>query len=413
MASRDADSVGADCPSRTAKPAAGLAGTAPDAARARHRRDLWHAKDPLDQCPSAPHRAVARLLAMSVGARPGDACGSDIEASTAEDLAGISGAHYVGTVLASALETRPEVETLVPRDLAIFLVEMRAANEQRNARLRRQLLEIGRGAAERGLSLVALKGAAELLSPLHRIGHRYISDIDLLADEADIAPARSLLHDLGAQEADVADINLRGHYHLAPFLSDAWAAQVELHRALGPDWLSCVLPPRVVLADARPSGMPGLRLPSPPHRLAHLVLHARKDAGAQQNLRVSLRDVLEFHQMKGAMAPADLEFASAMLSTGNAREAFELLEAMHCAVFAPQLWDIFEPRAKRLGAQALHTYGRPGDQMWNEAVHWIGHYVRAVFRDRARRRHFLQEILRPGGLGEWIVHHCNRWRRIR
>jgi len=384
------------------------------AAETPRRSDTPSARDPLEFCPSAPHRAVARLLAMSAGARPQDDVRADLARTTAAAIAGIAAAHYIDTGLASAFEARPDIEEMVPRDLVIFLVEMRAANERRNARLRQDLLEIGARAAERGISLVALKGAADLLSPLHRrAGRRYIGDLDLLAAETDIAAAWALLLDLGAREAAIADINLRDHYHLAPFLSDAWLAQVELHRALGPDDLSRILPPQLVLAQARPSGSPGLRLPSAPHRLAHLVLHARKDAGAQHRLRISLRDVLEFHGMAASMRPADVASAAALLSTDPAREAMASLEAMRCAIFAPDLWDDLDPRRQEIGVRVLESFGRPGAQMWREAAHWMRHYLRESVRNPERRHHFLHETLRPGGLGGWIAHHRHRWRRIR
>lgn len=385
------------------------------AARARPGPETRCGKDdPLDLCPSAPHRAVARLLAMAMGAGSEDDRGADLAQTRPKDLAGIAAAHHVATVLASAFEARPELETLVPLDLVIFLTEMRAANERRNAQIRIQLLEIGRGAAERGFSLVALKGGADLLSPIHRQpGHRYISDLDLLVADADMESARSLLHDLGAWEAEIPAINMRDHYHLAPFLSDRWHAQVELHRALGPAELSRVLAPDDVLRHAGPSEAAGLHVPSAPHRLAHIVLHARKDAGKQHPLRVSLRDLLEFHAMAESMRPAEIRAASALLSTGAAREAFAVFEAMRCAVFAPRLWETLNDGTQDLGARALQTYGRPGVQMWREALHWFRHYAREIIGNPERRRHFLREATRSGGLGEWIAHHRDRWGRIR
>jgi len=63
------------------------------AAETPRRSDTPSVRDPLEFCPSAPHRAVARLLAMSAGARPQDDVRADLARTTAAAIAGIAAAH--------------------------------------------------------------------------------------------------------------------------------------------------------------------------------------------------------------------------------------------------------------------------------------------------------------------------------
>ena len=369
--------------------------------------------DPLDLVPSAPHRASARLIAPAAEAGSTDGLRSDLAASRPEEIVEIVAAHHVETVVATAFELQ-DLRKLVPRDLIVFFSEMQQANRRRHELLRAQLLEIGRAAAGRGLRLVALKGGAELLSPVHRVrGQRYISDLDLLAAETEIDAARDMLHDLGAHEADIAEINIRDHYHLAPFLKEDWPAQVELHRALGPAELFRSLRSCDVLARALPSGHPGLGVPSPADRILHLVLHARKDAGEQHRFRVSLRDVHELQAMRTAFPRKELDAARARLPTQSASAPFSLLEGMACALFTPAGWDDLAPQTRHLAEQALVTFGNPADQRQRETLHWLRHYAHALLADPERRRHYMREFLRPGGLRDWWAFHRDRRRRIR
>ncbi len=370
--------------------------------------------DPLLQCPSAAHRAVLRLLACANGSRPAHALGEDLRQSAPSAIAEIACTHHVHTVLATAFHGRPELAALLPHDLWVFFAEMQKANLRRNAALLAQLRTIGAAAAHHGIKTVALKGGAELLVPLHPLpGHRYISDLDLLLADHDLPHGRRILEALGGAEADIPEIIARDHHHLPPFLFPDWPAQVELHRAIGAPDIAARLPAGEILGRSMPSDPPGLHVPSRSDRLVHLILHGQLASGRHRRFEVSLRDCLEFQVMSEVLCRDDIEIARGRLGGGAARDAMAGLEALATAIFAPEGWADLPIAARLWSERALLTLGRPAAQRRRDTIDWLLHHGRAALLDPERRRHYLRELTRPGGMQHLAALLRDRRRRIR
>lgn len=86
-------------------------------------------------CPSTPHRAVLGLVRSALGRPVGPALARDLGASDPQEIVRIATFNYLHVVLETGFDRAPELADAVPRDLMIYLREMRAANQRRNGTL--------------------------------------------------------------------------------------------------------------------------------------------------------------------------------------------------------------------------------------------------------------------------------------
>ena len=202
-------------------------------------------------CLSQPHRGVAGLARLVATDSYHSDLPDDLRQSDPMDLAQIAQAHFVDTSLAPAIERHEVLRSSLPEDLVLFFGEMHAGNTRRNAALKAQLTEIGAEFGAANVKAVALKGAAELLAPLWpNAGSRYLSDLDILVAEEDLAVAIEVLNDLGATPEAAEMIDWDVHHHITPYVRDDWSAQVELHKQVGGRQIGRLLTAEDVFATA-------------------------------------------------------------------------------------------------------------------------------------------------------------------
>ena len=218
-----------------------------------------------------------------------------------------------------------------PGDWAAFLAAQRAQIVARHARIEAQLAALAEGARERGVSLVALKGAALHARGIYRVGERPMADIDLLVSPQEEARAAQLIEALGYREA-CATWKHREFHPLQegpPAASFGESAgnplRIELHAGIRE-----LLPLRAVdispLLEPAPA-RPGLNdYPSTGALLAHLLLHA---AGCMINRTLRFLHLHDIARVATRMAPADWD------------ELFR--RAQRTA--DPSLWWVFPPLA--------------------------------------------------------------------
>ena len=362
----------------------------------------------LQACRSVPHRAILGLMAPALGAPVPDSLAQDLQQSDPGELVKIATYSCVHTVIASAFENAAGLKRAVPRDLLIYFAEMQKANRQRNAAIRAQLLEIGRILAAEGIEAVALKGAAELLSPVYPApGMRFLSDLDLLLRDRDIEAAGAALEAAGAAPSRSRGLTGRGHHHLPPLTCGSWAVSVELHHALGAAKVRSLLPADEVMAAAQPSGRPGLRLPDPLHRVMHLTAHAELSKRPLEAPVLPLRDCLEFHQMQRALPSGTVPAARAGFAAAGCSKAFTRLAEAARAVTEPAATP--ETGAGlRCGNRMLRLFGRPAEQKLRKAAGWTGFYICQFVTNPQLRSYYLRMLASPPALARVFDFH-RKW----
>jgi len=194
----------------------------------------------------------------------------------------------------------------LPEDLMAFLAEIAGANRVRNAALRRALWKIAAALNAIGVTPLVLKGGAFLADPAAEdAGWRFMSDLDLLVEEPRLQDCVRAVAALGFK-AVREDYEPEHEAHFPPLLSPCRTFSIELHTRLfavheiaAP--VSAWLAEAGTLDDGRGAR---LLIPSPGHRLAHLVAHAQIHNRFHMMRRVVLRDLLDFGALLAAHGEA-------------------------------------------------------------------------------------------------------------
>lgn len=367
-------------------------------------------------CPSPPHRGILGLVRAAMGCTVDrDAVIGDLGRSDPQDLVRIATMTYVHVIVHDGFAKVPELADAVPDDLVVYFSEMRQANQRRNQSIRAQLADIDGTFRQAGLTGVALKGAAELLAPLHPDpAARFLSDLDILLPAADLQRAVVLFQDQGAVSQEEDEINQRGHHHLEPLWHREWPVPLELHRGFGPDAARGILPADAVAREARATGLSALCVPSPAHRLAHAVLHAQISPPRYHERALSLRDLVEVEAMMRHLTEGEIAEARTCFETNGALEAWEAFHAARDMVFGDGTGADPYPAAARAWAEhALTNFGRPGRRQWALFLRLARYYSQTLLFDSERRRHYARQLLTPGRLRWAVDRQIDKFRRTR
>lgn len=344
---------------------------------------------------SDAHRALLGLARATVAGRADAALGPLLAGADPLLLAEIAQFHRIHTCLGHTLSRDEALLGALPLDLRTFFLEIGAANVRRNAAIREQALEIGRAASASGIRLVALKGAAFLLDPGRRDAtHRYLSDIDLLVRAEDMPRARDVLAALGGvrQDGTVPD----GHHHDPAVLAADWAVPVELHASLGDARVDDILPASEVLRAATPSGHPGLAVPAPHHRLAHVVAHGQLSGHGHAACAFSLRDCLDFETLRRNGPRDAFDEAGAAFERAGAGQAFASFEALTARVFGRDPARSTGRFAAIWASAAMAVYGRAELRRALDTLAWLHrNSMRPIVR--ADRRRAIIGMLKTNG----------------
>ncbi|MFO7855941.1 MAG: nucleotidyltransferase family protein [Paracoccaceae bacterium] len=286
---------------------------------------------------------VMRLL------RAWDAGASEAGAPPANTLGALGTAMRlgVGEPVAAALEPR-----LPPAAARLTLTPVRAAAARAAEAAAAQLASIGRALEAAGLSAVALKGAAFVAEQGRPAPWRPMVDLDLLVPRADLEAAVAALVAEGYAGEHAAHVAT--DYHYPALLPSGPGLSVELHVDLG--WRRTA-PLDGLAARAAPGALPGLRVPTPGDRLAHLVHHAQIADGGHAARVVPLRAALDWRRLTRD-AGADPAAARARFDAAGLAPAFDAF-----AAFAAAVWDEpapASPAARRWAEDALAALAEPG-----------------------------------------------------
>ena len=196
-----------------------------------------------------------------------------------------------------------------PPEWGRFLGEQYAQIARRHMRIQELLQLLDSRARDRGIALLALKGAALHARALYAPGERPMADIDLLVREHDILRASQLLTELGfcagAETRKHRTFDPPGNVKVTTALGESSAAaiKIELHSRI-----------REFL-PLRPVDISSLVFPSAPHPgineyasdtglFLHLLLHA---AGAMVLREVRLLQLNDIAHLARRMGPLEWE----------------------------------------------------------------------------------------------------------
>lgn len=295
-------------------------------------------------------RLLTGLLAVRPLARP-----ARIDART--DWPGLllaANQALLGPALAAALR-RPGPRARVPRDVALYLDRLLALNTARNERLAAQTAEAAGALNAAGIVPVALKGTIALVGP-EPSPTRMLCDIDLLVPPRAEDRARAVLEALGYR---CARINPDARHEIGGFGRPGDMAMIDLHdrplslpaQAAG---RACeTLSNRDLRRAARLRCWRGARVavPSPAHRLLHLVLHDQLQDRDHFAGRLNLRHLLDIAHLLRSHPEVDVgELLGRLAPSGVAGAAESHLLAAHELYGAP-----LPPRAATVRARLHHA----------------------------------------------------------
>lgn len=180
--------------------------------------------------------------------------------------------HRVAQLLYARLRDRPD---LVPSQVLARLRDFFARSALRTALNLRELATVSALLAERGIDVVALKGACLALDVYAEPVLRPMADLDVLVRHAQLRAAERALLEAGWRSAPRADAAQREttYHHLAP-LERAGGATVEIHWTIERPSSPFHIDIEALWRRARPSrGQPGVLVPAAEDLLLHLALH--------------------------------------------------------------------------------------------------------------------------------------------
>lgn len=335
-----------------------------------------------------------------------------LQRADAKALLGISSAHAVMPLLGAASE-RPEVAHHLDPDLCLFLKEMRARNAARNTALRGQLTAIGRAMAAAGTEAVALKGGADLLTPIHAEGCRFSIDLDILVPADKLEAARRLMLNLGFVFTDD-----EGRYtdekHIPSLVSQAHAAPVELHRRIVNGRWDQVLPASLVLETAQSSDIEGMRVPPPWLRLLHVIAHANERGLPGRPEAPRLRDLAEIDLIWARLTTAERTAARARCEAHGLAIDFDGLIALTGRLVAGSGKagaELPGPVAAWV-TEAIDLLAHPELRRRSYASSWLANYGRRLARP-ATLLALVAKLRHPRHVAGIIRFHISNWRNMR
>lgn len=273
-------------------------------------------------------------------------------------------------------------------DVTDFLALIHQANAARNTDLREAVKTISAALNNRGITPVALKGAAFLLDDESATPApwRFMSDIDLLVPAGQLETSIGKLSALGFSPAS-ADYDPEREAHFPPLISRCGTFSVELHtRLFNHDDFG--LPAGAIMANAAPSRLDtNCALPAPEHRIAHALVHAQLHNRNVATDRIVFKDILDLTMLdqKTSVRNAS-EVLMGALKTREQRTAIEGLTAAWALNMNGAATDSFSQEARLWAQRAMTRLAWP---RWRQRLQIPRDIARLeAFRARSEAGHF-------------------------
>jgi hypothetical protein len=270
----------------------------------------------LDDSPPTRARIAARLAAP------------DLDDLLLMELAN---RHQVAPALAAAL-TAKGLDDALPEGAREYLAHLLALNRERNALIRRQVIEVVLAVRAAGVEPVLLKGAAFLFDgTCADPAERMLADIDLLVPETSLPTAVEAVLALGY---DVQERERTWCYHFLPLVRRGEMAPIEFHHHVGEQ--RHLLDPASALATTvrlEAADAPPVSVLHPTEWVVHAVFHAELQDRARELGEVPLRTLLDVARL-AARHGAAIDWVAARARLGPVLD--EHLELAHRLLALPR-----------------------------------------------------------------------------
>jgi hypothetical protein len=237
-----------------------------------------------------------------------------------------------------------------------------------------------------GIDCVILKGGAFVVEDESNAPWRQLSDTDLLVSPQDVHRAASVLIENGFhQNSDVAGFSEGLHHHY-PALSEPSGKFVELHIRLMQSERDNPVKTEDILANSVPieRGEVTFHVPSPEHRMVHLIAHAQISNWGYVLKRISLKDVVDAvelshrHQINWNVVDAAFKGIGAEAALYGFLSAARELQGLETSLVAPR-----PDKSERWAQQAITALTRP-PPTWLAAIRMTRQYLREFTRNPYR-----------------------------
>lgn len=308
------------------------------------------------------------------------------------ERAGLQG---VAPALAKGIRDLPEMEAEW-KGMLPFFAAIETENVSRNEKL---LVAANRLAAlleAHGINPVFLKGTAFIIEQAPA-AWREVGDIDVLLPHSRVAEAADILLHVGfRQTEDIVGYSEGLHHHLPAFFDDA-GIMVELHSRLAVHQNDCPISATEIFASARPvanTHVP-LLIPCPEHRLIHLVVHAQVSNWGLALRQISLRDMLDIHELASKHTIDWRAVRLAFERIGAEKQLFGFLCASHILLGLPFPYSEEERNAgSDWAGEAINSLYVPHPR-WKTAGRVLVYYVKTFARDPRRLRLIWDTVWHP------------------
>ena len=348
-------------------------------------------------------RGLYLLMRRALGRRLADAELEELAEINSQQLVRVATAHSVANLIARALQDR-EVSARLDPALAAFLLFLQERNRIRNANLKAQLIGAATALGEHGIKVVALKGAAELMSPHYgNAADRFLGDLDVLVPADRIDDAIAVLE--SRHYTSHGAIYDRSNRH-APAL---WHAEeptaIELHTAPSHWQAASILPARDFLRRSVASSHPFVFLPCTADRLCHLVTHAQIDSGRFGGHWMLLRDAADLHVLVDKLTPEVWLEVRSRFAAGKKTELFDSFVLAASLVMGEQKAPIeFDWQAAKWAEETLRLLAFPEQHRWRYVVGTARQYAAKISREPLLAAKLFATLCTPSRVRRFCSH---------
>lgn len=318
--------------------------------------------------------AIALLRAWAAGTAPDPA-----PRTAVLPLIEFADAQKIGQPLCSALaDVLPGPAARLLTDRALSAAEVMAEARLDDLRLAAAPLNAA------GIEPVALKGIAFAAREGCAQAWRRMVDVDILVPQARFADALTALRDDGWNGPDGrVRTHIWGCYAHPTLFRGGVSGGLEVHVRCSYEAHGAL---EGMAARAIPSALPGIRIPTPEDRLAHMIHHSQIMGRGWRRRSFELRDACDWRVLRDRDDP-DLDAVAARFSRLGDDLAFRSFAALMARIWEEDLPPRLVEGARDWPAEALATLADPAR---------YEHWRRADFRRAA-----WEMATRPGMLNEY------------
>ena len=219
-----------------------------------------------------------------------------------ENVVKVSSQHLVTPALYWALSKKGLLDALPDDGLVHYLGIILALNRDRNQKILAQLHDIAMQLNQVDIEPLLMKGVASLITGIYEeVGIRMMTDIDLLVPYDKLMTSVAALENIGYKPL-AGYRYAKYHHQYIPLVCEGTAASVELHPRIVRIGTQ-ILPTEEVWHDAQPLLFRDthVRLPSPPHRIQHNIIHTYMMDSNYSMATINLMQLYEFAMLRQSL----------------------------------------------------------------------------------------------------------------